>query len=270
MADLLPVAFHGETLYLVEHNGEPFTAVKPICDAIGVDWKSQHAKLIGLGFRWSCREIPTTGADGKTYNMACLPMRKLSGWLASISAAKVKPEIRDTLIAYQDECDDALWRYWTEGHADRNAALITPDCASSLNVGDRGQSLATGRPGKVAKTYPDGSVSVCRDDGEPQAEGQGHERLPRRLLEYIPPALRTTNASRPRSENLPRLCPNGWHGERISAARQQLESASGILSALDFAPDQQTRLDLLTAAHSQCQTASLFIANHYDEVRSHA
>ena len=37
MANLLPVAFHGDTLFLVEHNGEPFTAVKPICDAIGMD-----------------------------------------------------------------------------------------------------------------------------------------------------------------------------------------------------------------------------------------
>ncbi len=127
MANLLPVAFHGDTLYLVEHSGEPFTAVKPICDAIGIDWKSQHAKLIGLGFRWCCREIATTGADGKTYSMTCLPMRKLSGWLASISAAKVKPEIRDKLIAYQDECDDALWRYWTEGHASRPGAPAPVD-----------------------------------------------------------------------------------------------------------------------------------------------
>lgn len=207
MADLLPVAFHGETLYLVEHNGEPFTAIKPICDAIGLDWKNQHSKLTGAGFRWNCGDITVVAADGKQRSMVCLPMRKLSGWLASISAAKVKPEIREKLIAYQDECDDALWRYWTEGHASR--------------------------PGTPA---------------------QGSLDLP-------PPRLRAAD--------LPRLCPNGWHGERVSAARQQLECASGILSALEFAPSPQTRLDMLTAAHTQCQAASLFIANHYDEVRNH-
>lgn len=206
MADLLPVAFHGDTLYLVEHNGEPFTAVKPICDAIGIDWKSQHAKLIGLGFRWGCREIPTTGADGKTYSMTCLPMRKLSGWLASISAAKVKPEIRDKLIAYQDECDDALWRYWTEGHASR-----------------------------------------------PTAPEQGN-------LNLLPPL------ARPRGEDLPKLQTYGWDGDRISAARQQLESASGLLAGLEFARPEH-RLDLLTAAHTQCQVAVLFIVNQYNEVR---
>lgn len=31
MADLSPVAFHGDTLFLVEHNGEPFAAIKAIC-----------------------------------------------------------------------------------------------------------------------------------------------------------------------------------------------------------------------------------------------
>ena len=206
MADLLPVAFHGDTLSLVEHNGEPFTAIKPICDAIGLDWKNQHSKLTGAGFRWGCGVITTTGADGKTYSMVCLPMRKLSGWLASISAAKVKPEIRDKLIAYQDECDDALWRYWTEGHASR------PNTPAPL------------------------------------------------------PAL----PSRKRTENLPKLCSFGWRGDDLGAARMQLESASGLLSSLDFAPDQQTRLDLLTAAHMQCQGASMFIANHFDEVRDHA
>ena len=123
MANLLPVAFHGDTLSLVEHNGEAFAAIKPICDAIGLDWKNQHTKLTGAGFRWNCGVITIVAADGKQRSMICIPMRKLSGWLASISAAKVKPEIRDKLIAYQDECDDALWRYWTEGHASRPSAM---------------------------------------------------------------------------------------------------------------------------------------------------
>lgn len=122
MADLLPVAFHGDTLYLVEHNGEPFTAVKPICEAIGLDWTAQHAKITSMGWRWNCSEATIVAADGKQRSMTCLPLRKLSGWLANISAAKVRPEIRDKLIAYQEECDGALWRYWTEGHARRPGA----------------------------------------------------------------------------------------------------------------------------------------------------
>lgn len=207
MANLLPVAFHGDTLSLVEHNGEAFAAIKPICDAIGLDWKNQHTKLTGAGFRWNCGVITIVAADGKQRSMICIPMRKLSGWLASISAAKVKPEIRDKLIAYQDECDDALWRYWTEGHASR------PNAPASAIYG-------------------------------------------------IP--------ARPRSDDLPKLLPVGWQGDRAAVARQQLESAAGLLSVVEIAERRQAKLDLLTAAHLQCQAAALFITNEYNEVAGNA
>ena len=36
MAALLPVAFHGDTHFLVEIECKPFTPVRPICEAIGV------------------------------------------------------------------------------------------------------------------------------------------------------------------------------------------------------------------------------------------
>lgn len=206
MADLLPVAFHGDTLYLVEHNGEPFAPMKPIAENLGLNWEAQHAKIKNR-FSATMANIAIVAEDGKQRLMVCLPLRKLAGWLYSITPAKVAPELRAKIEAYQAECDDALWRYWTEGLASR-----------------------------------------------PNAPAQGSLDLP---------------APRLRAADLPQLCPSGWHGERVSAARQQLESASGILSALDFAPDQQTRLDLLTAAHTQCQTAGLFIANHYSEVRGH-
>ncbi|MFS9904411.1 phage antirepressor N-terminal domain-containing protein, partial [Salmonella enterica] len=33
----------------------------------------------------------------------------------TISPNKVKPEIRDKVIRYQEECDDVLYDYWTKG-----------------------------------------------------------------------------------------------------------------------------------------------------------
>ena len=60
-------------------------------------------------------EIMTTGKDGKQYQMLCLPLKKLFGWLMTVSPNKVKPELRDTVIKYQEECDDVLWDYWTKG-----------------------------------------------------------------------------------------------------------------------------------------------------------
>ncbi len=107
---LIPVTFHDDTLYLVEHNHEPYTPARPICDALGIDWGRQSTKLKEP--RWKCWLMPTVAQDGKKREMLCLPLRKLPGWLMSISPAKVKPEVREKLERYQDECDEVLWRYW--------------------------------------------------------------------------------------------------------------------------------------------------------------
>lgn len=209
MAALLPVVFHGDTLYLVEHNGEPFAPMKPIADSLGIHWDTQYTK-IKTRFSASMVKITTDAADGRKRLMVCLPLRKLAAWLCSLMPGKIAPELRAKVEAYQAECDDALWRYWSEGYAER-----------------------------------------------PSAPVQGS-------LGLLPPL------TRPRAATLPKLQSYGWKGDYISAARLQLESASGLLAGLEFARDHQTCLDLLTAAHMQCQAASLFISNHYDEVHKNA
>jgi hypothetical protein len=37
----------------------------------------------------------------------------------TIQPSRVKPQIRDTILKYQNECDDVLWQYWTEGQVIR-------------------------------------------------------------------------------------------------------------------------------------------------------
>ncbi|WP_312151818.1 phage antirepressor N-terminal domain-containing protein [Pseudomonas sp.] len=111
------IPFRSAKLLLVERDGQPFIPMKPVVEGMGLDWKSQHAKLQGGRFNSVMVMITTTGADGKQYEMACLPLRKLAGWLMSIHASKVRPELRDGVIDYQNECDEALWSYWNEGRA---------------------------------------------------------------------------------------------------------------------------------------------------------
>lgn len=118
---LMPVTFYEDTVVLVGQNDEPFVAMKPIVVNMGLDWKSQHSKLAER-FSSVMVEITTTGGDGKQYEMSCLPLRKLAAWLYSISPNKVKPELRDKIIRYQEECDDALWDYWTKGSVSRPGA----------------------------------------------------------------------------------------------------------------------------------------------------
>lgn len=110
---LMPVPFYEDTVVLVGKDDEPLVSMKPIVINMGLDWKSQHAKVTDR-FSSVMVEITTTGGDGKQYAMTCLPLRKLPAWLYSISPNKVKPELRDKVIRYQEECDDALWDYWSK------------------------------------------------------------------------------------------------------------------------------------------------------------
>lgn len=108
------VPFHGDNLYVVNYNGQPYVPMRPIVEGMGMDWTGQLNKL-KQKFKSTVEEISMVAADGKERNMICLALRKLAGWLHTISPNKVKPEIRDKVIRYQEECDDVLYEYWTTG-----------------------------------------------------------------------------------------------------------------------------------------------------------
>ncbi|WP_111860607.1 phage antirepressor N-terminal domain-containing protein [Acinetobacter sp. CFCC 10889] len=111
----ITVPFHNAELYIVEHEGQPYTPMKPIVDGMGLDWKSQFVKLKQRFIKGMVEiTIPTKGG---LQTMLCLMLRKLPAWLYSVNANKVKPELRSTVIKYQEECDDVLWDYWTKGQA---------------------------------------------------------------------------------------------------------------------------------------------------------
>ncbi|MHB0763177.1 phage antirepressor N-terminal domain-containing protein [Stutzerimonas sp. NM35] len=143
------IPFRQKELLLIDNAGEPFVPMKPVVEGMGLDWKSQYAKLQGGRFNSTMVMITTVAGDGKRRDMACLPLRKLAGWLMSIHASKVRPELREGVIAYQNECDDVLWSYWNDGvavrHDDRTAASVL-----STTIGTDGfHCLAAVVDGKV-------------------------------------------------------------------------------------------------------------------------
>ncbi|MDE9552762.1 phage antirepressor N-terminal domain-containing protein [Xenorhabdus bovienii] len=107
------VPFHGSDLYVVNYNGEPYVPMKPIVDGMGLAWQTQHRKLTERFAKGIIEMV--IPSKGGSQSMICLALRKLAGWLATISPNKVKASIRDKVIRYQDECDDVLYEYWTTG-----------------------------------------------------------------------------------------------------------------------------------------------------------
>ncbi len=126
MCQLSPVTFHGDTIFCIDYQNQPFTPMKPIVQNMGLDWSGQAAKLNANKERWgvSIIEIPSNGGEQE---MLCMPVRKLPAYLNSINPRKVRPELRAKIELYQAESDDALWNYWMHGRAERPAPQPTTD-----------------------------------------------------------------------------------------------------------------------------------------------
>ena len=116
----LTAEFLGKEITLVDNNGIAYVAMREVVEGIGLAWKPQYKKLTDHSQKFSCYHMTTTGKDGKKYEMLCMPIKKLNGWLFSINPNKVRADLKERLENYQEECFLALWDYWTEGVARRD------------------------------------------------------------------------------------------------------------------------------------------------------
>lgn len=114
---LIPVPFHEDQVFVVEHEGELHVAVKPIVTNLGIDWRVQQRKLASDKERWGM-VIMTIPSRRGAQSTVTIPLRKVAAYLSTIKAHKCKPETRPKLRQYQTECDQALWDYWTKGRAE--------------------------------------------------------------------------------------------------------------------------------------------------------
>lgn len=156
----ITVPFHGADLYVVEHNGQPYTPMKPIVEGMGLDWKSQHRKLAANESRWGMVELTIPSAGG-AQSASSLPVRKVAAWLATIESGKVKKtEVRARVIQYQNECDDVLWQYWNEGIAinPRTAYSVLPDQTISDKQAETLRLLLTENVKKLPKEKQGGAM----------------------------------------------------------------------------------------------------------------
>lgn len=96
----------------VDQEGNRPVPLAPFCEALGIDAKSQRQKLRGKA--WACEVIITSQipGDDQARRVFCIPLRALPMWLATIHPAKVAPEARPMLEAFQAEACDVLYRHF--------------------------------------------------------------------------------------------------------------------------------------------------------------
>ncbi|HHE3464353.1 phage antirepressor N-terminal domain-containing protein [Pasteurella multocida] len=113
------ISFYGSQLITLKVDDVIYTAVKPIVEALGLSWSSQHRKLENSKGKFNCAHMSIVAEDGKLREMLCMPLKKLNGWLFSINPEKVRSDLKEKVIQYQEECFEVLYNYWYHGKAER-------------------------------------------------------------------------------------------------------------------------------------------------------
>lgn len=99
--------FNGKTIFFLSVDGTYWIALKPICEALGVDWKNQREKLLKdkiLAQLYS--EQSMVAADGRLRKMISLPEFYMYGWLFQIQSDA------QGLLEYKWECYRILYDYF--------------------------------------------------------------------------------------------------------------------------------------------------------------
>jgi len=106
------VSFYGSKIPVIEKDGKLMVAMKPIVEALGLDWSGQLRMIKNdpvLNEGMDVTSIPTSSGVQET---VCLPLDYLNGWLFKIPATRYTGCRRESILKYQRECYQALYRYF--------------------------------------------------------------------------------------------------------------------------------------------------------------
>jgi ferritin-like metal-binding protein YciE len=111
------------TAILVERGEEReiYVSIRQMCDLLGVSYQGQirrinddpvlAKKMKGVNITFT----PSGSRGGGAQVTNCLPIDYLNGWLFGINANRVKEEVRERLIIYQEKCYKVLVEAFQEG-----------------------------------------------------------------------------------------------------------------------------------------------------------
>lgn len=131
------VDFHDQKIITIRKDGIEFVAMRPVVEAIGLEWRGQSEKLRKNKEKFNCVDIYTVGQDGRNRQMQCIPLSKLNGFLFTINPEKVPdPQVRRRVELYQEECFIVLHDYWFKGISvnPRKEADIIEEAADKYNT----------------------------------------------------------------------------------------------------------------------------------------
>lgn len=116
--------FNGKAVSFRNVDGAWWVALKPICDALNVDYIQQfkNTKEDKILSQLLC-DHTMVAADGRLRKMICLPEKFIYGWLFSLRSES------EELSEFKKECYELLYNYFHGSITDRSDILRTKTLA---------------------------------------------------------------------------------------------------------------------------------------------
>lgn len=99
--------FGEKSIFFLAKDGQYWIAIKPICEALGVNYERQRKNLKEDEL---LNQLPSqqtvVAADGKIRRMICLPEKYIYGWIFSLQSTS------EELKRYKQECYEVLYNHF--------------------------------------------------------------------------------------------------------------------------------------------------------------
>lgn len=132
MGEIVTVNFRGDDLYGFKQDDGTFLALKPMVEAMGLDWSAQLKRVKRDPILAEGMAIMATPfGRGGDQECACIKLELVNGWLFTIDSSRIKDEtVRERVILYQRECYQVLYDHFSgkkrpveiEGEPDETAS----------------------------------------------------------------------------------------------------------------------------------------------------
>lgn len=110
MGEIVTVNFRGDELYGFKQDDGTFLALKPMVEAMGLNWSGQEQRVKRdpvLSEGICVMHIPF--GRGGAQDAVCIKLELVNGWLFGIDSSRIKDDaVRERVILYQRECYQVL------------------------------------------------------------------------------------------------------------------------------------------------------------------
>ena len=112
--DSLPFTFYGETFEVVlADDRKLYVPLRRLCDALGIDYSSQRKRVLrDEAIQDTLVTIPMETPyqnSVRVQEVSCLWLNRLPYWLGTIDAARIKPELKETVVRFKREFAEVAW-----------------------------------------------------------------------------------------------------------------------------------------------------------------